>query len=655
MSQKDFNQAWRCCFICEQPFEPGSRHQLSGDRLLTAISTHMKVNIADKLVGRKEVAVCCRHFQAGHPKYMIGEENKLKWLKSEDVLNVKGQVLYSCKKEKAENNTLQKRSAAQISESLSSEHSPNSEASKEKDQPSKKPKTNWETLFEIKPKDLQNATIFTETIRLKTFSQSAASPELLLKSVEILKHLLVAPEASIAVDEALVLVDALHSLLIGKLNEITQKESLEMGFQTERDSLETEIDSLQTEREQQQEEMQTLDQRIQTAHETNLKSKGWTLDAVSRRCDLFFWTGFPSQDILVDVIIPQLLKNDTQRSRGQRGPQRCINGVRLEDRCLWIFMLLWRDLSLRELYSLVHKSQDYRGGFSSFVDLMKNTARFMGENAYRRIHLPSEERWDELNKSTFSPSFNYQNRKFIVLDGTSLPIYKPKSHCLARSTYVHYKKHQAYRYLIGCTLDGTIVYVSKLYPGVIPDDTIYRDTNLRQILTDRYGIAVDRFGLMGDKGFIGVSPPENWVNLLTVSARNEVMNPSDQTLVPTLESIMQGRTEMREVVEGDDCLTSTEVAKPRGIVEVSIGKVKRYRKLTSGHIRTTDDSSFLENLVYIAAYVANLQIQKVICLKGSDNPIYTQAKTGSIASRSFSLSHSSSEFAPSQTLSEQSA
>ena len=644
MGQREFNQAWRCCFICEQPFEPGSRHQVSGDFVLTAISAHMKVNIADKLVGRKEVAVCCRHFKAGHPKYMIGEDNKLKWLKTEDVLNVKGQVLYSCKKKIVEN-SLPKRPVAEISEAPAL---PNLFESKEDQQASKKQKTNWDTFFDIKPKDLKNATIFTETIRLKTFSDSAASSELLLKSVAILKQLLLAPEASIAVDEALVLVDALQSLLIGRLNESSQRESLEMGFQTERDSL-------HTEREKQQKEIHTLDQRmkdsLQAAHETNLKSKGWTLEAVSRRYDLFFWSGFPSKEILVDVIIPQLLaSDDTQRSRGQRGLQRCINGTRLEDRCLWIFMILWRDLSLRELYSLVYKSQDYRGGFSSFVDLMKNTARFMGENALRRIHLPSEERWAELNTSAFSPSFNYQNRKFIVLDGTSLPIYKPKSHCLARSTYVHYKKHQAYRYLVGCSLDGSIVYVSQLFPGVVPDDSIYRDTNLRQILTDRYGIAEGRFGLMGDKGFIGVSPPENWVNLLTVSAQREVMNPSDQTLVPTLESIMQGRTEMREVAQGKECLTSTEVAKPRGIVEVSIGKVKRYRKLTSGHIRATDDSRFLENLVYIASYVANLHIQKVICLKGSDNPIYTQANERSIPSSSFSLSSSSSVFIPSQTI-----
>ena len=618
MNQQEPKRTRRYCFVCEQPFEPGARHQLEGDRLLTVISSHMRANLVQKLVTKSKVTICCRHFLAGHPAYMIGEDSKLSWLKKEDVLNVQGPLLYCCPKAKRASPDSQPVTSSAIQVVVDDVQPPD-------DQPEpKKPKSNEINRHGIKPSELKDSSIPTEVIRLQTFSNLDAIPQI-LKSVSILKLLLSSPDASISIKDVLILLEAFQDLVVNKLSGDSHRKNLEVDVQ-----------SLQSESEKKERELQIV-------HSAHQKSLGWSLEAVCNRNELFFWSGFPVKEILVEIVIPEILQSrrssgtEIHRSRGQHGLLTNKNGPKLEDRCLWIFMLLWRDFSFKELYSLVVKSNDYRGCFSSFVSLMKSTARVMGENARKQIEFPPESRWEELNTCAFSPSFSYQNRKFIVLDGTSLPIYQPKRHSIARSTWVHYKKHQAYRYLVGCTLDGSVIFISDLYPGVVPDDTIYQDSSLKQILTERYGTTEGRFGLMGDKGFIGVSAPENWVNLLTVSAQRELTNPSDQTLVPTLESILQGRTEMRQISPDQEFLTSTDVAKPRGIVETTIGKIKRFRKLTAGHIRSADDSNFLLNLVYISAYITNLQIQKRISLKRSEH-------LPSISARSLSDSLPSPEF-----------
>src|SRR3989338_10852552 len=94
-------------------------------------------------------------------------------------------------------------------------------------------------------------------------------------------------------------------------------------------------------------------------------------------------------------------------------------------------------------------------------------------------------RESNMSSFTFSPDINYEDRLFFVLDGTSLVISNPKNHTSSRSMYVHYKKHTGYRYFIACTRDGTIVYCSPLFPGVVPDDTLYKEVKMSEMLTEK--------------------------------------------------------------------------------------------------------------------------------------------------------------------------
>ncbi len=427
---------------------------------------------------------------------------------------------------------------------------------------------------------------------------------------------LIQSAAIVTKDMILPLIDIFHNFSLGVLNSNQQSESLQENISTSLSELSTSVS--------------TLSSSLDEAKDLRRKSQGWTLNAVATRHELFFWSGFPNRDDFEKKVLPRLITLPPNLEKGQRSVAKTVSsGITIQDRAFWIFILMWRDLSIRELYCLVHKSQDYTGSYKSFISLMKNTAKLMGTCARSTIKLPSVESWRTMNTSPFSPNFQYENRLFLILDGTSLRLYNPRNHTYARALWVHYKSHTAYRYFIGCTLSGLIVYISGLYPGVVPDDTLYSEVGLRQLLSETYQSSEEiRFGLMGDKGYVGITPPPDWALLLTQSAQEELVNPTNQTDVPTLTSILEGAPSPRELPSETAALTSTDIAKPRSIVEVSIGKTKRFRRLTSGHIRSVDDPKFLHNLVCIAAYIANLMTTKEVSLKGSDNSLMTLTREG---------------------------
>ena len=75
MTSTSFKEAWRLCFLCKQSFG-ATHHRISGEDLLKAIRPHLPSDRKEELLGKTEVRICCRHF----------------------VFNIKGDVLYSCKK-----------------------------------------------------------------------------------------------------------------------------------------------------------------------------------------------------------------------------------------------------------------------------------------------------------------------------------------------------------------------------------------------------------------------------------------------------------------------------------------------------------------------------------------------------------------------------
>jgi len=305
-------------------------------------------------------------------------------------------------------------------------------------------------------------------------------------------------------------------------------------------------------------------------------------------------------------------------------------------------MVMWRDLSFKELWKLLLSAGDYPGEYQSFKELMHTTVRSLGTACRQKLVLPSLSDWKSHNVGLGTVKFN-EILTFVV-DGTSLPVYKPANHHQSRLMWVHYKGHTAYRYFILTCLDGTIVYCSRLAPGLVTDSTELRISNIYQQLGSTYrssildsSSAVDSrneleklpLALMGDKGYIDITAPAHWKLFVTATGRTEQTNRSNQTLISNNTTRVSERSDTTSASHLQDLLTLNsetvssssshpspskaefpiDCAKARVIVEISIGVVKRFRKLTAGNIRVKDDPDTLQAYVDIAVHTANILIQ----------------------------------------------
>ncbi len=67
----------------------------------------------------------------------------------------------------------------------------------------------------------------------------------------------------------------------------------------------------------------------------------------------------------------------------------------------------------------------------------------------------------------------------LILDGTSIEVFKPSLLKVSRAMYVQYKKHHAWHGFIACNPDGTLSYLSSLYVGLQDDAVIYDLSGLK--------------------------------------------------------------------------------------------------------------------------------------------------------------------------------
>ncbi|XP_064456557.1 uncharacterized protein LOC135367286 [Ornithodoros turicata] len=80
----------------------------------------------------------------------------------------------------------------------------------------------------------------------------------------------------------------------------------------------------------------------------------------------------------------------------------------------------------------------------------------------------------------------------LVLDATEVRIQKPSSLKAQRQTFSHYKHYNTYKVVIGCTPDGYISFVSRLWGGSVSDVHVVEKSGLFDRLEPGDAIMVDK-------------------------------------------------------------------------------------------------------------------------------------------------------------------
>ena len=138
---------------------------------------------------------------------------------------------------------------------------------------------------------------------------------------------------------------------------------------------------------------------------------------------------------------------------------------------------------------------------------------------------------------------------YAIIDGSEIFIETPSDLHMQSSTWSQYKHHNTTMFLVGCTPNGAICFISPLYAGSISDVQLTRVSGFLEKLQDEPGILI-----MADRGF-------------TI---RDMLN--DLNIELNIPPFMEGRQQLssRDVEEG------RKIASLRIHVERAIGRIKTF-------------------------------------------------------------------------------
>ncbi|XP_064469823.1 uncharacterized protein LOC135384556 [Ornithodoros turicata] len=89
-------------------------------------------------------------------------------------------------------------------------------------------------------------------------------------------------------------------------------------------------------------------------------------------------------------------------------------------------------------------------------------------------------------------SFHGFENTRLLLDATEVRIQKPSSLNAQRQTFSTYKHYNTYKAIVGCTPDGYIAFVSKLWSGSVSDNIVIETSGILDKLQPGDAIMVDK-------------------------------------------------------------------------------------------------------------------------------------------------------------------
>ena len=166
---------------------------------------------------------------------------------------------------------------------------------------------------------------------------------------------------------------------------------------------------------------------------------------------------------------------------------------------------------------------------------------------------------------------------YALIDGSEVFIETPSDLSVQSSTWSQYKHHNTVKFLVACTPNGSVCYVSPVYVGSISDVELTKVSGFLDLLKDKQGISI-----MADKGFtIRDMLKEINVDLNIPAFLNEKQF--------TVQDISKGR----------------KIASLRIHVERAIGRIKNY-SILKGTIPISM-ARLTNQIIHVCAFLTNFQ------------------------------------------------
>ena len=169
----------------------------------------------------------------------------------------------------------------------------------------------------------------------------------------------------------------------------------------------------------------------------------------------------------------------------------------------------------------------------------------------------------------------------VIIDCTELFIQRPSSLEARRQTFSNNKHHNTFKFLIGISPNGAIIYVSRAWGGRASDKHITRNSDFMSHIESGDGV-------MADRGF---------------DLKAEMTPLGAQLIIPAFKGSERNQISSEEVMQ------SKRVSEVRIHVERAIGRVRTFHILDTDMSLTMKDTA--EQIFTVCAFLTNFQSQYI--------------------------------------------
>lgn len=167
---------------------------------------------------------------------------------------------------------------------------------------------------------------------------------------------------------------------------------------------------------------------------------------------------------------------------------------------------------------------------------------------------------------------------YAIIDGSEVFIETPSDLHLQSSTWSQYKHHNTVKFLVACTPNGAIFFISPVYVGAISDVELTRLSGFLDVVQGKSGVSI-----MADRGF---------------TIKDLLKDIGVELNIPPF---MEGRQQLPP----QEIETGRRIASLRIHVERSIGRMKLYSILKS--TIPISLTRLTNQIIYICAFLTNFQ------------------------------------------------